>query len=797
MNYCFNLGQVVNTEWGARFVPGRIVETDDKVTFIPGQIVETPEGPRFIAPDMKESEGEDFEFLLQSFLVTPEELSLIKPQNWNASDIQPGQFSIDDVMLRQLSAAGMSIGRQVESDDIDFRLQSTIDKETVEKFCDSHAISYDVADTLFQMIKTLTEEHKGKLNTENLSAKILEMCLPKTQQGNKGLLGVNSTQQNMMNKKPKRRGGTASVEFEAATQAVEGNNDMINILTKVMLEILKNDENSTQEGDPNLNRTSPTRKRNKSESLYEIIASVLNDSVQNINIQQLQQTMLSSNKKEKLLDQLKNTISKVEVFCKIEQMKQNLLNPSAMGANLSNGDITIPMPNQIQIFVNDDVVDSKSEMTEQLCRFIDDADISSAFNVMSKNNPDMLLSVLNAIQSSNDPNVSVTDTIQKAIIKAVNKANKDSVTEILETTDKKQIEGILSETLALAKVLGLNSEAMQLLKAIDNIKKPGKIELNDAAKCLIGRVNIIKQLVEENPEYKQAYETLKKSPTRAGKDEKLRELVRRSGVITVEPVSNEQLETSKDIPMSLLSDDNVLAMEEFMLRHGKKGKAFLILKDNIQCVVPREKSHDVLTGKCAYTVLDENGIREFEPLHVMSALKMATNPHHRFSIYASDFNVGDEDLLNLQRRYSQTLNRRFSQSLQSLQQIPKDIQYQQCEILENGHHENGVDVDVDPPEEDVYVPDPKDPTKKIKLPKKIKGRHGFVICQEEGVDPYHLEFASEAVAKRRQQIAKNKHTPPEKKVYRQYQKINNNIYLMHAFVFHSKTARDLAKSKNM
>lgn len=89
-------------------------------------------------------------------------------------------------------------------------------------------------------------------------------------------------------------------------------------------------------------------------------------------------------------------------------------------------------------------------------------------------------------------------------------------------------------------------------------------------------------------------------------------------------------------------------MEDFLIRRQAKSRgAFLIVKEGFQAVVPRESSRDVLVGKCAYTMLDENGIRHFEPLHVFSALKLKNVPlfAHRFSMYSCDCaNDNDADI---------------------------------------------------------------------------------------------------------------------------------------------------------
>ncbi|XP_075215544.1 obscurin isoform X3 [Lycorma delicatula] len=109
-------GQVVDTVEGPRFVPGRVIETGDHVTFVPGQVVQTSEGLRFVAPDLQNSEEGECEFTVQSFQVTPEELNLLQLHIGTATHFTTGQAAVDSRMMRQLSQAGMAVGRQVPAE---------------------------------------------------------------------------------------------------------------------------------------------------------------------------------------------------------------------------------------------------------------------------------------------------------------------------------------------------------------------------------------------------------------------------------------------------------------------------------------------------------------------------------------------------------------------------------------------------------------------------------------------------------------------------------------------------------
>jgi hypothetical protein len=701
--------------------------------------------------------------------------------------------------MKQLSAAGMSIGRQVEAGVQNIVLQSTLNREIVEKFCDEHeGMTIDVADTIFKMIKALTDDHREKVNPQNLTEKILELCMSmnpslaanrqqlieQAAQENAASLSVEKSGDAKVRKKSTARRKCVTI-FEDTLQA--DTNQIVNILTKVMMEVLKNEINDQPGGQSIIsqNNLSLNGTAGKIESVYEIIANVLNGSMKNLTVEQLQNTFTSPNMKELVLEKLNTTINKVETLCRVEEMKQNLLNSSfGVMAGMQNGggqQATLNgggMPTAPQIMVNDN-----DYIVEQFCDIIEDLDVASAFSAMTKNNPKLMLDVLNAIQSSSDinnQNVTMKDLIQKAIVAAVNAESSHKLDELLASQDVSQVESLLNESLILAKALGMSKEAMTILSALDKTLKSGDVSnivLDEGAKNIIQRMAIMKQLAEIDPDYQDAIELLQQSPHRAVKDEIVRELVRKSGMISLPVVEKQSIETSNDIPLSLLNADNILAMEDFMLRNASSSKAFLIIKDGMQCVVPRERSHDVLTGKCAYTVLDENGIRHFEPLHVMNALRLNTpTQHHRFSMYASDDVL--EEIAKLRRgSCSPTYDAQA-----------RDFQFSACDFAENGLDTSGSSEMGESSENgdefgEFYKKDMNydvDPDTGYRRPRRRR------IADKD--DPTsNLDFQTTQMLRKRRGArpdAKSK-SPITTQVYRQFKQVNDNIYVMHAYVYHS------------
>lgn len=63
------------------------------------------------------------------------------------------------------------------------------------------------------------------------------------------------------------------------------------------------------------------------------------------------------------------------------------------------------------------MVNDNDFVIEQFCDIVEDLDVSSAFSAMTKNNPKLMLNVLNAIQNADvsNPNVSIKDVIQRPL----------------------------------------------------------------------------------------------------------------------------------------------------------------------------------------------------------------------------------------------------------------------------------------------------------------------------------------------------------------------------------------------
>lgn len=310
------------------------------------------------------------------------------------------------------------------------------------------------------------------------------------------------------------------------------------------------------------------------------------------------------------------------------------------------------------IIVKDDVVEKLSSILTE-----DDFGVRSAFQHMSEENPEFIDKVLQNAASMlryvPADERKTAHTLHRAIIKAVAETSERKVQKMLQKTESKDFYSLVDDAIGLAKALGLGDVVMMLTDILKDSKSIPILAKDPIVMEVLKRLTIMRQLAGKRPNFGYALHELKSDPYAARNDPRLRQLVRESAVLMVIPEESYVLRSSEDIPCSLFFGDNCLAVEDFMVRSRQSGCTFLILKRGVQMVVPREAAKDVLTGKVPYTLLDENGIQYFKPLHVFNALNLPKVAANRFSNYgyspkmtkparsASSTRVPDDAMKNL------------------------------------------------------------------------------------------------------------------------------------------------------
>lgn len=559
-------GQVVDTEYGPRFVPGRVLEEGDSVTFIPGQIVETAEGPRFVAPDLMDNEEGEQEFSVQSFLVSPEELKLMKPNGYAANE-NGGDLSVDATLIRQLSEAGMSVGRQIEMSAVDLVLQSTKDDQCVKNI--EKAFSNMPKDVVLGSIEAV-KSVIGYLNGE------ADLSLPT---------------------KPKN---------------IAKNINPMKI--REVEEVLKNV----------YRQMSGTKK-----SFYEILEKeLLSCAVSGLNLEDIS-IVIQAN----ALQLVKKLHSEIEIEQGIQELASCLDCNKVENMAVAN-DMVLPV---LRKAINDDNV---------MCSLEALMGLKSSEVIQEITNLIRLELKSGAEQFTNRKLIEIViGQVQETINRQIEAKCLDKSTD--------GIHVILKDTIQLAKALEVAPELInQIVKLMETDTSVvfGQIQSNPQVAELVSRIFLIREIIansemSKDEESKNLMQQLRSSPYSIRSNSYFIDVFRKSGCLLSETKlqkispENAPLQSSHELPHQVLFNDNPLVIENYLIKRKTKTRdALVIIKDSYKAVVPRHLSHAVLTGKCSYTLLDEHGIRHFEPLNVLEALNMVVlkkmpSIKKRFSTY--------------------------------------------------------------------------------------------------------------------------------------------------------------------
>lgn len=650
-------GQVVDTPDGPRFVPAKVVETGDKVTFIPAQIVQTDEGPRFVAPDLCNDENGEQKFSVQSFLVSPEELTLLKPSHtWTTTANSNGELSIDAQMLRQLSEAGMTIGRQIETSAVEFVLQSTKDMQAVKKLAQKWQIGddnekVDVLEQLFAAVNKMVSAVQQK--TENgvlLQEEMRKLLMNGSTHGfdeHKLTNGMDNHSQSLLTN-GYHHPSTIHNGHGPTANGTSASYDLVNILSASVLQCVASSMAPTQFNACPSDRMDGGQQQLAPQSLYEIISRVFESHLAS----EMAVGIVNSDGAAHA-----HSNHTAPLFSAISEL---LSSPTALQAleshvsRLTDRVIQISKVDLIKSTISKNIYND-AEIVQNICVALDqEADMIETVRTLSENEPKLLYRIITNLKKDLDglqDDKSTMAALKRSVIAAVKESAVNEINSLLaeatnapDSREHRELNLLLMETAAMATALGLNDMCIALTAALGRADAAKVLLRDDNVMEMVQRVVVMKKIASNDSQLKQSMLTLHTHPFEARKDPNIRMLLRRSGVCTIDPLDKINIADSHEVPISLFCSDNHLAMEDFLIRHETKARgAFLIMKEGLQAVVPRESSRDVLTGKCAYTVLDEHGIRHFEPLHVFSALKMhVPSSSHRFSIYSCD--VASDDL---------------------------------------------------------------------------------------------------------------------------------------------------------
>ncbi|KAK6630534.1 hypothetical protein RUM43_014519 [Polyplax serrata] len=551
-------GRVIETSEGPRFVPGRVIETGDQVTFVSGQVVDTPEGLKFVAPDLENDDDGIQEFSVQGFEVTPEELKLLRPAaSQVASDTA---VAIDSEVLKQLSQAGMSIGRQLSNDlpKVDIRLLPV----TSERL-------------------HLSGEEAVKMAQVILSLALIGLKVARKDDSCTCDIDVNDA-------------GVQVLEAVAQSKNLE---KYLRVIVASAVVACRKEKAVTEEA--------------LMVAISLAIEKTLGEAVDQVS-------------PEKVVTVLHDFLASPENFNQII-----IETVTYLELNETLGD---------KIEFVKDCTSEPSKVINKISKILN-GNMAEAFSTLVTKDPTLLKGVVEHLNQTTEIRMSameLQEILEKAIVSVVKERSEQKIMEMIrkpETktqSEMKEFQNLLRQSVGLAKALGMWNVARTLMEVISDPSSHEILSKDATVMNILERLTIMREIAEGKPELAEALGRLATDPEAAKADPQMRELVRRSTALMVVPHKN--LQSSADIPISLLMSCNNLALENYFTE-TKRPNILLILKSGIQAVVPREAARAVLTGQVPYAVVDEKGIKYFEPLHVFSAMRLPKYAAKCFTMY--------------------------------------------------------------------------------------------------------------------------------------------------------------------
>lgn len=221
------------------------------------------------------------------------------------------------------------------------------------------------------------------------------------------------------------------------------------------------------------------------------------------------------------------------------------------------------------------------------------------------------------------------DILQNCIVKSTKTWMDRTMESTREESKRSDLAEFVEEAASFAKALGLD----QVAEDLSHPKFPLKLNCyGHATTDMLKRMSLIKQLAERDYSLKTAITRIKKNPERGKSDPRIHQLVRESAVLisTLSTIRN-----SREIPLQLMKSQNLLAIEDFLLKKSKFDHPVLITRGSMQAVIPKDAARGVLAGRVSYILIDESGVTNFKPMHMISGMQLNRNRERRIDDYLS------------------------------------------------------------------------------------------------------------------------------------------------------------------
>ncbi|KAF7283307.1 hypothetical protein GWI33_000938 [Rhynchophorus ferrugineus] len=256
---------------------------------------------------------------------------------------------------------------------------------------------------------------------------------------------------------------------------------------------------------------------------------------------------------------------------------------------------------------------SQSDCLKYLDKIIEDGTVMNAsftklLKLCPELTPDLIANVrLRFKQASSEEEA--LEVVQDSIVATVRLLMESNFEELRAKKESTILE-FLEEAVSFAKALEMDEVVEDLSTPTTDLNS-----LKESSTEMLKRMTIIRQLAEKDYSLKTAISRIKKNVDCAKSDPRIRQLVRESAMLVSQMVP---VKTSRDIPMELLKRQNALAIEDFLMRRMRLDVPVLVTRGQLQAVVPKEAARGVLAGRVPYLLIDESGVNNFKPMHILS-----------------------------------------------------------------------------------------------------------------------------------------------------------------------------------
>ncbi|XP_044265386.1 uncharacterized protein LOC123011810 [Tribolium madens] len=622
---CFISGQMVHTEDGDVFVPGQTVENEFGLEYAPGITINVDNKPTLISGLIMGEEEHDPMFLPTQSTITSDGQLTFATTVEERPKPQPEKQKLKKKQLEEtIIEETAEMMEEDEADDISDVVDSISSSE--EKSLDVSSIELNNSE-----IEELDiEAHRLKQEQQRLEIEKLKSIL--MDDGLDDILASIEDKREQLRKKLEelRKLSVATenslVSYVSESDTIElaskitSDKETINRLSDILMTIARRaatfrDKNSVNADNINQAYISVSNlseadmkfnsSRNKLKVMLKTAAVAAND-------------VFKTRPKDQIL--ALNAIGDIiiEVLKNDDQTLADLLD--LMNTPMERAEIC----NAVYKQLTQNITDTKITFLNDIITNLSAYDVIDRVEKVLKKQSEIKCEAFVKIAKVDPEIINYLDkNIKKGVIKVKTEEDaiellEESIEEATRTLMKEnlshvvdELEELQEEAVSFARALGMGKveEILSEMTDLDQITDSRAIEL-------LERTNLIRQLAERDFSLKSALERIKKSPERGRSDPRIRQLIRESAVLISR---GPPLKSSRDIPLQMLKNQNLLAIEDLLIQRIKVEFPVLISRDTFQAVIPKEAARGVLSGRVPYVLINENGVTNINPTRRFSA----------------------------------------------------------------------------------------------------------------------------------------------------------------------------------